>query len=207
MASYYKNVVLKDMENFWRENEPAEFPVRQYAAAKWFDPDLYSEFYLHVCNSEPLYSELGKWSKTDTFFRIPDEDSEKFSEIVAYYDWVAWHVYWEYSADDSWVIKNSANEIDKRWDTPRQVEWDPYEENRTYTCPKLEDKDGIVIPERYNNEWYQHDHWDVTQKEWILDPTKEDTPFEDYKPNKYLDLSPFNNFHEKDDHRHFIRHK
>lgn len=207
MASYYKSVVLKDMEEFWTDNAPTEYPVRQYAVAKGFDPDLFSAFYLKVCNAEPFYLELWNWSKTDTYFRLTNDEEVEYAEFVSYFETVSGNKYWKYEVDDSWAIKNSANEIEKWYHTPRKVEWDPYDENRTHTVPKLMDKNWIIIPEKYDEEWYQHDHWVVTQKEWILDPTKEDTPFEDYKPHKYYDLSPFNNMHEKDDHRHFIRHK
>jgi hypothetical protein len=56
MEYYYKNVVLTDMENFWTENAPEEYPVRQYAEAKGFNKNLFADFYHKVCNNEPLYT-------------------------------------------------------------------------------------------------------------------------------------------------------
>lgn len=187
--NYYKNVVLTDMENFWLENPPTEYPVRQYAAAKWFDQDLFAEFYHKVCNNEPLYTSewlIAKWNNASTYFFLTEEEQEKFADFIAYYNTVSWWDFRAFSDDSSSAIRNSYTEIWRRWNTPRSVPEDQYWEMRTYTAPWLQDPHNPVdIPERYDPEWYRpedpHD-W----KQWNLTPTAEETPREDHATWDYF---------------------
>lgn len=187
--NYYKNVVLTDMENFWLDNPPTEYPVRQYAAAKWFDPDLFSEFYHKVCNNEPLYTSewlIAKWNNSSTYFFLTDEEQEKFADYISYYNTVSWWDFRAFSDDSSSAIRNSYHAIEQRWNTPRSVPEDQYSEMRTYTAPWLQDPHNPVdIPERYDPEWYRpedpHD-W----KQWNLTPTAAETPREDKETGDYF---------------------
>ncbi len=182
MEYYYKNVVLTDMENFWTDNAPEEYPVRQYATAKNFDQDLFADFYHKVCNNEPLYTwHPAMWSgdKSATFFYLTTEEQNTFSDFIDYYDNVSQWKFWAFSDDTAGSIVNSYDKIDEYWRTPRTVAEDQYSEARTYTAPFMYDQwKPVDIPERYQPEWYYPVDDKFTDK-WNLSPTSAETPFED----------------------------
>ena len=182
MEYYYKNVVLTDMENFWIENAPEEYPVRQYAEAKGFDQDLFANFYHKVCNNEPLYTwHPAMWNgdKSATFFYLTDEEQTTFADFINYYNTVSEWKFWAYSDDTAWAIVNSYDKIDEYWRTPRTVAEDQYHEQRTYTAPFMYDQwKPVDIPDRYEPEWYYPVDDSLIDK-WNLSPTSAETPFED----------------------------
>ena len=182
MEYYYKNVVLTDMEKFWTENAPEEYPVRQYAEAKGFNQDLFADFYHIVCNNEPLYTwhpAMWKWDKSATFFMLSDEQKTEFATLISYYNNVSEWKFWAFSDDTAGSIVNSYDKIDEYWRTPRTVPEDKYSEQRTYTAPFMYDQSKPVdIPERYEPEWYYPVDDSLIDK-WNLSPTSAETPFED----------------------------
>lgn len=167
---YYKDIPYRDMESVWVDNPiSTDYPIREYwehTFSSISTYDLFSEF------SQALNRTPGD------FFTLTEEEQAKFSAFLDYYQ--AKYAPWFAVEDDATSsIVNSATSRSVRWNTPRTVQNDRYEEQRTHTAPYVyekrrclgvtdedhfsnyslnnftdEDPQVETIPTKYQKEWY-----------------------------------------------------
>lgn len=152
MKVFFKDVVMSDIEKFLSENESSELPLRQYAEAKWFDYDLFTEFMSKLSNRSyatsnqidsdnvsvnEIKSSLDpdelpwkipwpktRWNKNLVYFSLTDEDLTRYSDIIWYYTAISMFEY-----RDANAIKNSTEVFDIYWHyTPKHMPEDMYNE-------------------------------------------------------------------------------
>lgn len=161
MKVFFKDVVLTDLEKFYGSNNDTDkLPLKSYAEAKGFDPDLFRKFMNELSNwsyapsnekdsdnvtVNELTSNLHdqqllnktheskvRGNKRSLYFSLSDDDIQKYNSIIAYYTALS-HFAFDYSDTLQYT-----EVFDIYWKyQPKRMPEDPYREDRFLYFPYL----------------------------------------------------------------------